>query len=187
MRTLSRVNHLRPIALCNVSYKIVTKIISQRLKSILPYVVSQHQSSFIAGRSTVDNILVMQEAIHSLNLLKANKGYKIIKLDFEKAYDRLEWNFIMESLASLNIPDNIKNLVFHCISSANLSIIWNGFPTSSFPASRGLTQGDPISPYLFVLALERLGHMIQDKVDEGIRKPLSFGNWTKDFSHLFCR
>lgn len=71
----------------------------------------------------------------------------------------------MDSLNLLVIPGNIKNLIFHCISSPNLSINWNGNKTPSFKNSRGLRQGDPISPYLFVLALERLGHRINDLVD----------------------
>lgn len=171
----SEVSQLRPIALCNVSYKIISKIISNRLKTFLPYIVSPNQSSFIAGRSSVDNILVMQEALHSLNLLKGNKGYMVIKLDLEKAYDRLEWSFIMESLGMLNIPLPIRDLIFQCISTSSLSVNWNGNKTGSFSASRVLSQGDPISPYLFVLALERLGHRIQDMVNLGTWKPLAFG------------
>lgn len=68
----SKVKQLRPIALYNVSYKIISKIIIDRLKPILPYVISPNQSSFIAGRSSIDNILVMQEAIHTINNLRGN-------------------------------------------------------------------------------------------------------------------
>lgn len=182
----SKVIHLRHIALCNVSYKIISKVVSQRLKMILPYVVSQNQSSFISGRSTVDNILVMQEAIHSLNCLKGKKGFMIIKLDLEKAYDCLEWSFIMDSLRLLGIPSSLKNIIYHCISSANLSINWNGNPTPSFSSSRGLRQGDPISPYLFVLALERLGHKIQDLVNNGNWKPLTFGRGNGPIMSHIC-
>lgn len=88
----------------------------------------------------------------------------IIKLDLEKAYDRMEWSFILESLELLHIPAPIINL-----------INWNGNKSESFSASRGLRQGGPISPYLFVLALERLGHKIQDLVNSNIWKPLTFG------------
>lgn len=84
-------------------------------------------------------------------------------------------SFILESLDLLNIPLPIINLIYHCISSSSLSINWNGSKTDSFNASRGLRQGDPISPYLFVLALERLGHRIQDLVNSGSWKPLVFG------------
>jgi hypothetical protein len=171
----AKVTQLRPIALCNVIYKVVTKVVAQRIRTILPYVISNNQSSFIPSRSTTDNILVLQEAIHSLNHMHGKKGFMILKIDMEKAYDRIEWSFIRDTLVLLNIPNNIRELIQHCISTASMSINWNGEPTSSFNSSRGLRQGDPLSPYLFVLALERLSHFIQDRVNEGRWKPLSFG------------
>lgn len=81
-----------------------------------------------------------------------------MKLDLEKAYAILEWSFIMETLVLLGIPADLRSLIFHCISSASLSINWNGLTTDAFHSSRGIRQGDLISPYLFVLRLESLGH-----------------------------
>jgi len=141
----------------------------------MPYIISQNQSSFIPGRSTTDNILVLQKTIHSLNNLHGSNGYMILKLDLEKAYDRLEWPFIMETLHNLNLPNHLKSIIENCISSSSMSLNWNGNKSSSFSNSRGLRQGDPISPYLFVLAIERLSHKIQDLVEAGTWKPLKFG------------
>lgn len=171
----SKVAHFRPIALCNVVYKIVTKVVTQRLRNVMPYVVSDNQSSFIPGRSTIDNILVLQETIHSFKHLHGKRGFMIVKLDLEKAYDRLEWTFIMDTLDCLGLPGDVKQLILYCLSSASLSINWNGSPTNPFRSSRGVRQGDPISPYLFVLCLERLGHKIKDVVAAGAWRPFGFG------------
>lgn len=90
----------------------------------------------------------------------------------------------MDTLDFLHIPNVMKNLILYCISSTN-SINWNGNPTPSFTTTRGLRQGDPLSPYLFVLALERFGHIIQDMVDEGLWKPLTFGRGSgPNLSHV---
>jgi mannosylglycoprotein endo-beta-mannosidase len=141
----------------------------------MPYVISQNQSSFIPGRSTVDNILVLQETIHSLTHMYGKTGYMVLKLDLEKAYDKLEWPFILETLQVLKIPDHLCSLIAHCISSSSMRLNWNGKKTNTFNSSRGLRQGDPISPYLFVLAIERLSHKIQDLVVAGTWKGLKFG------------
>lgn len=91
----------------------------------------------------------------------------------------------MESLEIMNIPRPIRNLIFHCISSTNLSINWNGSKSDTFYASRGIRRGDPIYPYLFVLALERLGHRIQDTVNSGSWKPFVFGrSLSPKLSHI---
>lgn len=182
---VSQVNHLRPIALCNVSYKIITKILSQRLRTFLPYTISNAQSSFLPGRSTTDNIIVLQEIIHSFSHLHDKKGYMILKLDLEKAYDRLEWNFLSDTLRLLKLSDSICLIIYHCVSTAPVSINWNEDNSLSFTTSRGIRQGDPISPYLFILAIERLCHRIKDLVNSGIWKGFKIGRGdTHIISHI---
>lgn len=171
----SLVSQFRPTALCNVVYKIVTKIITQRLHSIMPSVVAENQSSFISGRSTIDNILSLQETIHSFKQLHGKKGYMIIKLDLEKAYDRLEWTFVLETLNLLGLPPELIQVISHYLAPTSLRINWNGSCCSTITSTRGLRQGDPLSPYLFVLCLERLGHRIIDSVAAGDWVPFRFG------------
>lgn len=88
----------RPIGICNVGYKIITKVIVNRLKPILPKLISNTQSSFVPGRQITDNIVIMQEVLHTMRRKKGVKGYMAIKIDFEKAYDRLRWSFIRDIL-----------------------------------------------------------------------------------------
>lgn len=151
----------------------------------MSYVIAENQSSFIPGRSTVDNILVLQETIHSFKNVKGRKGFMILKLDLEKAYDWLEWSFVKNSVHCLGLPIEIQHVISHCISSASMEINWNGNVTDPFNSSRGLRQGDPISPYLFVICLERLGHLIKDAVHNGNWIPFSFGRGSSTkISHM---
>ena len=79
----------RPIGLCNVTYKLITKILASRLRRLMPNIICPNQSSFVPGRQTADNILIAQEIIHPMNYKKGRTGYMAIKIDLEKAYDRL--------------------------------------------------------------------------------------------------
>lgn len=99
----SCITHFKPIALCNMIYKVVSKIIAQRLKIILPNFVYDAQSSFVPYRHTTDNAIILQEILHSFHLMKGRKGFMVIKLDLEKAYDRLEWHFVQHTLDLLGI------------------------------------------------------------------------------------
>lgn len=141
----------------------------------MPYVVSNNQSSFIQGRSTIDKILTLQETIHSFKHIRSKKGYMIIKLDLEKAYDRLEWPFVLDTLERLGLPSELTRVIFHCMSSASLSVNWNGNALPPIQSSGGVRQGDPISHYLFVLCLERLGHKVTNFVNAWVWLPFCFG------------
>lgn len=127
---------------------------------------------------------IIKEIAHIFN--KASKKNKSIalKIDLSKAFDSLEWSSIRETLEWFNFPTKFISLIMSCITSASISVLWNGQITDSFLPSRGIRQGDPLSPYIFVLCLERLSHMIEGKVASKLWKPLRI---SKDvsISHLF--
>lgn len=102
--------------------------------------------------------------VHSLKLKRGKTGWMVRKINLEKAYDRLRWSFIKDTLEEVRIPNTIVRLIMKCVSSSSLQVMWNGGFTEEFCPSRGVRQGDPISPYLFVLTMERLGHVIKKTV-----------------------
>ncbi|GKV17362.1 hypothetical protein SLEP1_g27876 [Rubroshorea leprosula] len=179
------VSHFRPIGLCNTSYKIVTKIIVFRLKNLIGDLISPMQSSFIPGRNGIDNVTLLRDFAFSFKKRKGRQGDMIIKLDLEKAYDRLEWSSIRETLIFFNFPPLLIKLIMSCVSSASFSCVINGSVTDSFKPSRGLRQGDPLSPYLFILCLEYLSLKLQHSTDVGIWRGSKLGKSGPYFSHIF--
>lgn len=156
IQTPEYLHQFRPIGLCNVIFKAVTKVIVGRLKNLLSQLISEMQSSFVPGRHITDNIIVSQEIIHSMWTMKGRKGFMAIKVDLEKAYDRLSWDFIRDTLYAARLPGELVSVIMQCIESSTLSVLWNGCATKTFNPSKGIRQGDPLSPYIFVLCLERL-------------------------------
>ncbi|XP_021734916.1 uncharacterized protein LOC110701593 [Chenopodium quinoa] len=109
---------------------------------------------------------------HLFNKAKKEKNIMALKLDLTKAYDSLEWNVIEETLIGFNFPPNFVKLIIFCITTPQISVLWNGEITSEFRPSRGIRQGDPMSSYIFVLCLERLSLMIEEKVLQKQWKPV---------------
>ena len=132
----------RPISLCNTIYKIVTKIIVQRIRPLLDKLVSPLQIAFVPGRRGLDNMIIMQELIHTMSTKKGNQGYMAIKIDLEKAYDRLEWHFIRDVLNLYNLPPDTIKLIMSCISGSSILVLLNGGKLGPFLPSRGIRQGD---------------------------------------------
>ncbi|XP_055960701.1 uncharacterized protein LOC126667366 [Mercurialis annua] len=154
------IKDFRPISLCTVVYKILTKVIANRFKKFMPSIVRPTQASFVAGRNITDNIIIAQEVIHSMRNKKGKESWFAIKVDLEKAYDCLNWKFIEDTLTDVGIPTHMIKVIMHCISSSHMSLLWNGTSSEEFKPSRGIRQGDPLSPYIFVLCMERLSHRI---------------------------
>ena len=119
-----------------------------------------------------------------MRLMQGKKGFMAIKIDLEKAYDRLDWSFLINSLKDAGINDHFCNLIQHCVSFASMNVLWNGECTDEFFPSRGIRQGDPLSPYLFVLCIERLSHLIQDAVSHGFWKPVTLSRKGPPITHL---
>lgn len=175
----------RPISLCNTVYKIVTKILVARIRPYLDKLVSPLQSAFVPGRRSVDNAIVVQEIIHTISNKKGRVGYMAIKVDLEKAYDKIEWSFIKEVLMNANLPKNLISLIMSCVSSVSTSILFNGGNMEPIFPSRDIRQGDPLSPYLFILCMEALGYLIDEKCKDKSWSPVKSSNNGAAFSHLF--
>lgn len=155
------VHHFRPISLCNTIYKVVSKVIIERLEKCIPKLVSPYQTSFVPGRSIQDNIIVAQEMVHNTRKMKGKRGSFIIKVGLSKAYDKVSWEFIWRVLEEKKIPSNLVNMIMHGITSVETNIKWNGVRSLFFRPSRGIRHGNPISPYILVLCVDKLSHPIQ--------------------------
>lgn len=157
-------SQFRPISLCSVIYKLVRKTIATRLKQLMPLIVGPSQSSFVAGRQITDNIIIAQEAIHSMRRKTGKIGVMAMKVDLEKAYDRISWAYLFDTLNAAKLPNTLVDVIMTCVSTSSMQVLWNGSLTETFQPSRGIRQGCPLSPYLFVLCMERLGHRIESAV-----------------------
>lgn len=119
----STMGDLRPITLCNVTYKILSKMIANRLKGILEGVISANQSAFIPGRLIIDNVLVVSEVIHFLNQKRDGRdGWCTFKFDMAKAYDKMEWSFLREMLSCMGFHERLIELVMHCVTTVRYKL-----------------------------------------------------------------
>jgi hypothetical protein len=106
-------SEFRPISLCNVTLKLITKTIANRIKSILHDIISPNQSAFIPGRLISDNTLLASEIFHYLTQTNRKEGYVGIKTDMAKAYDRLEWGFLHATLTAMKFPQKLINTIMN--------------------------------------------------------------------------
>ena len=121
-----RIMQFRPISLCNVLFKIITKAMVLRLKKLMPKLIGPAQASFIPGRLSTENIVVVQEAVHSMRKKKGRRGWMLLKLDLEKAYDRIRWDFLEDTLYAAKLPGIWIQWIMQCVTNPRMSLLWNG-------------------------------------------------------------
>jgi hypothetical protein len=126
------VHHYQPICLCNIAYKVFTKILANRLKTILPKIISPLQSAFVPSRSIQDNSILAHELLHTFKNKKGKQGLMFLNLDMEKAFDKMEWVLILAIMERLGFSLTWINWIKTCISTSSFSILLNGSPFGHF-------------------------------------------------------
>lgn len=175
-----------PISLCNYSYKVLSKVMANCLKPFLSALISPTQNAFVVGRQIQDNIGIAYEICYFLKLRKTKRKFELgSKLDMHKAYDHVEGDFLLVVMEKIGFDYRWRNLIMGCFSSMNLAILLNGQPGSKFAHSRGLCQGDPLSPYLFFMVSEVLSLLIQQASDRKRIEGVQMNPNGPVISHIF--
>lgn len=176
---------LRPISLCNVLYKVFAKVLANRLKSTLSKVISEFQSTFVPGRSIIDNILVAFEIIHSMKRKRKSKvGDVAIKIDISKAYDRLDWGFLEHMMGKLGFSQRRIGLIMLCVKSVKYSVLVNGSLVGPIVPKHGLRQGCPLFPYLFIICAQGISSLLERDVARGDIHGVKVCRGAPSVSHL---
>ncbi|XP_074278370.1 uncharacterized protein LOC141601961 [Silene latifolia] len=180
------VSQFRPISLCNVIYRLASKCMANRLKLVIPSLISDSQQAFVPGNLMSDGCVMAHEIMHYLNKTKHGTNcYSVLKLDMHKAFDRVSWQFLMSILERFGFPITWRNLIWECISTVTYSILVNGEPSPPFYPSCGLRQGDPLSPYLFIMCMEILSCQLRKAESQKQLLGLKISRYAPPLSHLF--
>lgn len=166
-------------------YKIVSKVLANRLKKIILEVINESQSAFVLGRQITDNVQVAFETMHCIDQKrKGKKGLMAIKLDMSKAYDRVEWPFLEGMMQKMGFHEKCISLMMMCVTTMSYSVLINNKPKGTIIPSRAIRQGDLISPYLFLLCTEGLSVMFRMEESEGRIWGISVCRGAPRISHL---
>lgn len=158
----------RPISCCNVLYKVISKILANRIKNLLPKFFVWNQTAFLKNRLLMENLLLATELVKDYykDFISSRCAMKI---DISKVFDSVQWDFLLNTLAAINLPEEFIHLIKLCVSTASFSVPVNGELAWYFKSERGLRQGCSLSSYLFVICMNVLSRMIdQDAVERRI-------------------
>jgi len=172
----------RPISLLGCLYKLLAKVMARRLASVMNSIISPVQSAFLKGRHLVDGVLVINELVDYAK--KEKKECLIFKVDFEKAYDSVDWGFLEYMMIRVGMCEKWVNWMKAYVFGGSMSVLVNGSPTEEICIHRGLKQGDPLAPFLFLLVAEGFSGLMRNAVDRNLFEGFTFGNSDLVVSHL---
>ena len=179
------ITEYRPISLGNVVSRIISKVLENRVKPILPNVISDQQSAFVPNRLITDNTMATFEMLHRMqNRRRGKVGHMAVKLDISKVYDRVEWEFLERIMLRLGFPEQWVHLAMLIVRSAAYLVLIDSEPQGYITPSRGIKQGDPLSPYLFLFCAEGLSSLLKKATDAQYMKGLLSCHGGVRISHL---
>ena len=181
------IKDFHPISLVGGIYKIIAKVLTNRMRRVIDRVISKPQNAFIKGRQILDLVLIANECLNSR--IKCGEPGVLCKLNMEKAYDHVDWNFLFYLLKRCGFVERWCSWIKHCILSIQFSVLINGSLSGFFGSSRGVRQGDPLSPFLFVLVMEAFSKMISAIYSRRLISGFSMGSRgynRVEVSHLFA-
>jgi hypothetical protein len=168
------VRDFRPISLVGGIYKIISKVLANRFKSVLSKIISNTQNAFIGGRQLLDSVLIANECVDGQ--IQSGEPGLLCKLDLAKACDHVNWDFLLYLLHRCGFGEKWRAWIRLYISAVRFSVLVNGTPLGFFNSSRGLRQGDPLSPFLFVVVMEALSRMLSAALGQGNLTGFSVGS-----------
>ncbi|GKB10976.1 RNA-directed DNA polymerase, eukaryota, reverse transcriptase zinc-binding domain protein [Tanacetum coccineum] len=154
------INDFRPISLIGCQYKVIAKVLANRLLKVVHSVVSDVQTAYIKGRQIVDGPLMVNKIISCAS--KKKERLFVLKVDFEKAFNSLNWEFLDHTMEQMGFSFKWRGWICGCLNNAYGSILINGSPSKEFSFKKGLRQGDSLSPFLFIIAMEALHVTLQE-------------------------
>jgi len=156
------ITDFRPISLLGSLYKLLAKVLAQRLAGVMNSIISKSQSAFVKGRNLVDGVLVINEVVDWAK--KSNQEVLILKVDFEKTYDSVDWSFLEYTFVTQALSNKWIAWMKACVFGGSMFVLVNGSPTVEINIQRGLKQGDPLAPFLFLLVAEGFSGLMRNVV-----------------------
>lgn len=156
----------QPICLVGCLYQAISKLLAARLKRVLDPIISISESAFVPGRQLLDGVLVANEVVDVAT--KEKRGFLLFKDDLEKVYDKVRWDFLTHMLRTTRFGEVWIKWIEALVCSSWMSLLVNGSPTKYFMVKKGLRQGDPLSPFLFVIAVEGMAALVRQVVNRGV-------------------
>nr|GFA52891.1 cysteine-rich receptor-like protein kinase [Tanacetum cinerariifolium] len=180
-----KIGDYRPISLIGCTYKVLSKILAPRLSHVIHNLIRQNQTAFISGRQILGGIIVANEIVHYAKKERIN--VLLLKVDFEKAFDSINWIFLLDVMKQMGFGAKWCLWIYACLSSASVSVLVNGSPTNEFKMECGVRQGDPLSPFLFLIVSEALQVMVIDACNKGIFSGVSLADNGANITLLQCK